>query len=421
MTERSDDLPVPGADATAVTPPGPPTSATPNPPAAQAPYGTAPGQNAQANPYWDGQRYLQWDGQRWLAWNGAAWVDASATSGVAAAVPPGPGQPQGPPTPTVGGGPAIPTAPYPQPAPTGPAQAAPGYAGPGYPPAGYAPGYAPPGAAAPGYVPPGYPPAGYAPGYQPPAGPAPYAVGPSGPRNGLGTAALVLGILAILFALTPITFWASFVLAPLAIILGFVGRSRVKSGDATNNGSAVAGIVMGILAVLACVFWFFAWIFFLNTAGNVIQEAGKALSGIGVKGGATPNQLGQPIQYDDGMAVTVGSPTSFTPSDTSVGARPGGTSFTMVVTVKNGTSSAYTPILFSIDASAGSPLRDCEPVFDSAKGVGSLNTSTSVPPGQEASATVGFSCASDAGSPLTVDVSPTVLKYQTVTQSGVVP
>lgn len=66
-------------------------------------------------------------------------------------------------------------------------------------------------------------------------------------RNGLGTAALVLGI---------VSFCAfSFVIPPvLAVVFGVIGRNRAKRGEATNKGVATAGLVLGsITLVLAAV------------------------------------------------------------------------------------------------------------------------------------------------------------------------
>lgn len=70
---------------------------------------------------------------------------------------------------------------------------------------------------------------------------------PPRPRNGMGTAALVLGILAILTCWLPIV---GFVLGLIALVLGVVGRGRVKKMQATNGGVAVAGLVLGVLSVI---------------------------------------------------------------------------------------------------------------------------------------------------------------------------
>lgn len=85
------------------------------------------------------------------------------------------------------------------------------------------------------------------PPYGQPYGQQPHGTGPQGPpRNGLGTAALVLGIVGIL------TSWlfVGGLLGIVAIVLGAIGRGRAKRGQATNGGVALAGILTGVLAVL---------------------------------------------------------------------------------------------------------------------------------------------------------------------------
>ncbi len=65
-------------------------------------------------------------------------------------------------------------------------------------------------------------------------------------RNGFGIAALVLGIVSIPagFVVVGIVFGIA------AVVFGFLGRGRVKRGEANNGGLAIAGIVTGILGIL---------------------------------------------------------------------------------------------------------------------------------------------------------------------------
>lgn len=65
------------------------------------------------------------------------------------------------------------------------------------------------------------------------------------PRNGVGTAALVLGVIGVLTAV----FMIGGLLGLVAIVLGMVGIGRAKRGEATNRGSAMAGVVLGLLAL----------------------------------------------------------------------------------------------------------------------------------------------------------------------------
>jgi FtsH-binding integral membrane protein len=72
-----------------------------------------------------------------------------------------------------------------------------------------------------------------------------------GVRNGLGVAALVLGIISLLFMifLPPI----GVVLGILALIFGIIGVRRARRGEATNRGQALAGAITGGIGLVASV------------------------------------------------------------------------------------------------------------------------------------------------------------------------
>src|SRR3954452_19313376 len=75
---------------------------------------------------------------------------------------------------------------------------------------------------------------------------------PVHPRNGAGRAALICGVLALICAIgffLVLTVPVAIILGLAGIILGFVGRGRVRRGLATNRGSATTGIVTGLLAL----------------------------------------------------------------------------------------------------------------------------------------------------------------------------
>ncbi len=68
----------------------------------------------------------------------------------------------------------------------------------------------------------------------------------SGNRNGLGVAALVLGIVGLVGGfIIPFSGLGSI----LAIIFGAIGLKRVKRGEANNRGMALAGLWLGIAGV----------------------------------------------------------------------------------------------------------------------------------------------------------------------------
>ncbi|HZF92405.1 DUF4190 domain-containing protein [Streptomyces sp.] len=99
----------------------------------------------------------------------------------------------------------------------------------------------------PGQMPYGYP-GGY--GYPPPAAGGGYYGWPGMPpdgANGMGTAGLVLGILAaIVFCLWPL----AIILGILGVIFGAIGRGKAKRGQATNGGQALAGIICGAAGIV---------------------------------------------------------------------------------------------------------------------------------------------------------------------------
>lgn len=86
----------------------------------------------------------------------------------------------------------------------------------------------------------------------PHAAPGWHPVGPA-PRNGLGTAALILGIVGVLAGLIPLTFWLAGILAVLAVVLGVTGVARANRGQASNKRTALAGTLLGGLAAALAV------------------------------------------------------------------------------------------------------------------------------------------------------------------------
>ena len=101
------------------------------------------------------------------------------------------------------------------------------------------PGYAPPPYAAPPYAPPPYGPPGYGYGYGP-VGPRPR------PTNTMATIALV----------------SIFVFAPASLVFGLVARGQIRRTGEAGDGMALAGIIVGgiavTVAVVVVVFWFIA-------------------------------------------------------------------------------------------------------------------------------------------------------------------
>ncbi|WP_182906368.1 DUF4190 domain-containing protein [Microbispora sp. H13382] len=96
-----------------------------------------------------------------------------------------------------------------------------------------------------------------------------------GMRNGLGVAALVLGIVGALTGLVPLLFFVAGTLGLLAVVFGFAGRSRARRGAASNGGVALAGAVLG-LAAMGLATW--GTVVFLGAADDAVTAIDDALS-----------------------------------------------------------------------------------------------------------------------------------------------
>ncbi len=110
----------------------------------------------------------------------------------------------------------------------------------------------------PGPYPGGPPPPPYY-GYPPP---------PPPPRNGLATTALVLAIVGLLSVWVPVVNIVSIVLGLAAVVIGFIARGRVKRGTANNGGVAIAGIVLGALAIIISLAFIALWTTVWKDAGG---------------------------------------------------------------------------------------------------------------------------------------------------------
>ncbi len=109
---------------------------------------------------------------------------------------------------------------------------------------------------------------GVYPGGYPPPPPQPYSgftPPPTGPNNGLGIAALVIAIIGLAFCWTVV---GGVILGVSAVIIGFVARGRVKRGEATNGGVAIAGIVLGFLAIIVALIFIPIWIGVFDEVGG---------------------------------------------------------------------------------------------------------------------------------------------------------
>jgi hypothetical protein len=66
------------------------------------------------------------------------------------------------------------------------------------------------------------------------------------PRNSVGYAALTLGILALITSVLLV----GLLFGSLAVTLGLAGLDAVADNEATNRKSAIAAVVLGVVAIV---------------------------------------------------------------------------------------------------------------------------------------------------------------------------
>ncbi|MDT9686029.1 DUF4190 domain-containing protein [Streptomyces sp. TRM76323] len=242
-------------------------------------------------------------------------------------------------------------------------------------------------------------------------------------RNGLGTAALVLGIIGTVSGFIPLFFWLAGILGLLALILGLVGRGRAKRGEATNKGVTTAGAILGLVALILSVVGAYLTYKAVDTAVDEINKelsntapkdtaggdkgTGAAGDAGGTDGGAEGDKVpevlsaDETIIYDDDLKITVSAAKSFTPSDISSGHTAGNKAYKVTVVVENGSKEKFDADMVLLEARAGKDGVTAEQVYDD----GLDGVTGTVAPGKKATGTYAFDVPADAKT-LTVEVTP---------------
>src|SRR5688572_18823451 len=85
------------------------------------------------------------------------------------------------------------------------------------------------------------------------------------PKNRMGTAGLVLGVLGLFLFWLPMVYPG---VGILATTLSGIGYANVRAGRATNRKTAVAGLVFGILAIVVPVAVLLGFAFYVTAMGG---------------------------------------------------------------------------------------------------------------------------------------------------------
>lgn len=126
------------------------------------------------------------------------------------------------------------------------------------------------------------------------------------PRNGLGTAGFVVGLIGFLLSLIPFVGVVAWPLVIVGLILSIVGLLRVKKRVANNKGLAIAGIVLSALGLIACI------LYTVVTAVVVSDAVGKTVSFPAKSGDAhtvefsVTSATGSSVTYGGGLTLKQG-------------------------------------------------------------------------------------------------------------------
>ncbi|MEW1889366.1 DUF4190 domain-containing protein [Streptomyces sp. NPDC085659] len=263
---------------------------------------------------------------------------------------------------------------------------------------------------------------------QQPYGPA-HAPGLRPARNGLGIAALILGLIGAVSGLIPFLFWLAGILGTIALILGLVGRGRAKRGEATNKKMATFGTVLALIALIMSVV---GAVITFRAVGDAVDDLNKAVSD--TKTSAKPKagedagkgkgaekeksgddkagkeekptgealEAGDAIVYDDDLTVTVGDATKYSPGEFAAGHTKGNKAYQVAVVIENAGKEKFDSALVTVEGRAGKDGVDAEQIFDDKVGSGFTGT---ILPGKKVTVLYAFDAPADAKN-LTVEVSP---------------
>jgi heme/copper-type cytochrome/quinol oxidase subunit 2 len=102
------------------------------------------------------------------------------------------------------------------------------------------------------------------------------------PRNGLGTAGFVLGLIGLLFSFIPLIGVVAWPLVIIGLVLSIIGVARASSGKATNKGLAIAGAVLSVIGLVICILYtvvFTAAVSTVNDQQNAVSTITYEVTG----------------------------------------------------------------------------------------------------------------------------------------------
>lgn len=102
------------------------------------------------------------------------------------------------------------------------------------------------------------------------------------PRNGLGTAGFVLGLIGLVLSFIPIIGIVAWPLVIVGLVLSILGVIRAGNGQATNRGLAIAGTALSAVGLVICILYavvFTAAVSTVNDQQNAVSTITYEVTG----------------------------------------------------------------------------------------------------------------------------------------------
>ncbi|BCK66738.1 hypothetical protein Srufu_006910 [Streptomyces libani subsp. rufus] len=235
-------------------------------------------------------------------------------------------------------------------------------------------------------------------------------------RNGMGITALVLGIVGLVLGLLIILFWMSWLPALLAVIFGSVGMSQARRGRATNKGMALAGVILGVVGLLAAAG---GAVLTVTAVKKVTDDARAKVKEVKASASASEKarhlSFGESYTFENGLKVTVAEPKPYTPDDYVLGHAKGNKAVQVIVKVLN-TGTERVKVDTGLPDVSDADGASAELLID---GSGRQKVITGyVLPGKEALGKYAFSLPPDAADKIEVEFSPDAMEWQDAYWSG---
>ncbi|MFD5394188.1 DUF4190 domain-containing protein [Streptomyces sp. NPDC127097] len=257
------------------------------------------------------------------------------------------------------------------------------------------------------------------PGATPPPRWEPYPMAPlpaPQSRNGMGITALVLGIVGVVLGLLIILFWMSWLPALLAVVFGSVGLSQARRGRATNKGMALAGVILGVVGLLAAAG---GAVLTVTAVKKVTDDARAKVKEVKASASASEKarhlSFGESYTFENGLKVTVAEPKPYTPDDYVLGHAKGNKAVQVIVKVRN-TGTERVEVDTGLPEVSDADGASAELLID---GSGRQKVITGyVLPGKEAIGKYAFSLPPDAADRIEVEFSPDAMEWKDAYWSG---